>query len=130
MRPISKFVNINVKINNQSVPAFIDTGSSITVLSYEMFVNLKLKVIQNSSINIRQISGLTKSIGRVKVRLTIKDKTKLVNIHVIKDFKFPLLLGLDVGEIFNLHIDLKNRKVNIFSNKSRIILFSYKRREK
>jgi hypothetical protein len=115
MRPILKFVNINVKINNQSVPAFIDTGSSITVLSYEMFVDLKLKIIQNSSINIRQISGLTKSIGRVKVRLTIKDKTKLVNIHVIKDFKFPLLLGLDVGEIFNLHIDLKNRKVRTYS---------------
>ncbi|UYV79061.1 Transposase [Cordylochernes scorpioides] len=50
----------------------------------------------------------TRSFGRVKVNLTISHITHQIDFHILRNFMYPLLLGLDVGTLFNLHVDMKN----------------------
>ncbi|UYV68422.1 hypothetical protein LAZ67_5004284 [Cordylochernes scorpioides] len=62
----------------------------------------------SSSIYINQANSRTRSFGRVKVNLTISHITHQIDFHILINFMYPLLLGLDVGTLFNLHVDIKN----------------------
>ncbi|UYV81569.1 hypothetical protein LAZ67_20001557, partial [Cordylochernes scorpioides] len=107
-RPIFKFININTLVNSTAIQAFIDTGSTISIMSYSQFKNLNLQMEPSSSIYINQANSRTRSFGRVKVNLTISHITHQIDFHILRNFMYPLLLGLDVGTLFNLHVDIKN----------------------
>ncbi|UYV78677.1 hypothetical protein LAZ67_16002346 [Cordylochernes scorpioides] len=112
-RPIFKFININTLVNSTPIQAFIDTGSTISIMSYSQFKNLNLQMEPSSSIYINQANSRTRSFGRVKVNLTISHITHEIDFHILRNFIYPLLLGLDVGTLFNLHVDIKNGVVTI-----------------
>ncbi len=83
-------------------------------MSFQLFKQLKLKLIPNSSVTISQVNGITQSIGRVTSTITIGKNNPIsrqVSLHVMENFRYPLLIGLDIGELFNLQIDVKRRKV-------------------
>jgi transposase InsO family protein len=112
-RPIYQFIHLNVSINGQLVEAFIDTGSTITLMSAKLQRFLRLPIIDKTSISIKQLDGITHSIGRVNTILTLAHISKPLNIHVLPHFQYPLLLGLDAGKEFGLHLDLSSSKVSI-----------------
>jgi hypothetical protein len=54
------------------------------------------------------------SIGRVTSTITIGKVNPIssqVSLHVMENFRYPLLIGIDIGELFDLQIDVKCRKV-------------------
>jgi transposase InsO family protein len=83
-------------------------------MSIQLLKQLKLKLIPNSSVTVSQVNGITQSIGRVTSTMTIGKANPIsrqVSLHVMENFRYPLLIGLDIGELFDLQIDVKRRKV-------------------
>ena len=77
---------------------------------------MNLKPIPHSSIIINQVNGTAHSIGRVNTYLTIANKRQLVSLHIIQHFRYPLLIGLDIGTHFGLLLDLNKYTVSLSSN--------------
>lgn len=109
---------MNVRVLNQNANTYIDTGSTITILSDKLFRRLRLNLIPNSSISVRQVHGYAHTLGRCMFPLTIANTTLNVEAHVIRNFHHPLLLGLDACYMFNLTIDVRKRRVYISHNHS------------
>ena len=61
------------------------------------------------------MDGITWSIGRCNVIIQIGHRKHNCLVHVIANFKYPFLPGLDIGSIFDLHVDIKDRKVTMKS---------------
>ena len=72
---------------------------------------MKLAITPDSSISIYQVSGTTRSIGRASTTVTLLNITKRCIFHVVHDFKYPALLGLDICDSFGLHVDIPNRRI-------------------
>jgi len=88
-------------------------------MSFQLFKQLKLLLIPNSSVTVSQVNGITQSIGRVTSIITIGKNNPIsrqVSFHVMENFRYPLLIGLDIGELFDLQIDIKHRKVYRLQN--------------
>ena len=65
------YVYLNVKVNGHRFRPFLDTGSKITGMSELAAKKAGLEVDPRTSIEIRQIDGMTRTIGRVNIRLQI-----------------------------------------------------------
>ena len=102
-------VHIETLVNGSPLTAIVDSGSEITIISLSLTRKLKLRVQPQSSIIIDQVSGTTNSVGRVTINLTINHITHQVQAHVIKGFQHNLLIGLDMGSIFNLTVNFNSR---------------------
>ncbi|XP_054166009.1 uncharacterized protein LOC128963519 [Oppia nitens] len=111
MRSIPDFIDLVVKVNSHPARAFIDTGSTVNIISQRLASQLKLPIDTHHPINILQVDGNIKSIGRVSTQLSMGSQTHLITFHVLANFRYPLLLGLDVGKRFGLTVDLSTRKV-------------------
>src|SRR5205814_2362197 len=79
--------------------------------SLKLANQLNLSIDRNSTIDILQVDGKVNSIGRCIPLLTIGSQCQLTTFHVLSNFRYPLLLGLDVGQRFGLTINLSTRKV-------------------
>ena len=112
------FLEVNVKLNGTAIKSFVDTGSTLSVVSEKTFKRLNAPLIPNTAITLNQITGQTQTIGCFRTDLQIGSTTKSVTLHVINGCKYPLLLGLDAGKLFGLHLDLKHSKVSMPSNPS------------
>ena len=73
---------------------------------------LKLKSDLTTSVTIGQAEGDLLSNGRVKVNLTIGNQTREVYPHIIPNFRHPFLIGLDIGDLFDLHVGMKRLQVH------------------
>ena len=113
---VLRFLDVDVKLEGVPIKSFVDSGSTISVASLKTIKRLNVSLIPNSAISLDQVSGLAKTIGSFKAKLQIANKTKSVTFHVIKDFKYPLLLGLDIGKRFGLHLDLGQSKISMLSS--------------
>ena len=110
---INPLIDIDVKLDSTPIKAFVDTGSTISIASDSTFRQLNKQISPNTAIQLKQISGQTKTIGRFTAQLQIADKVRTVGFHVISDFQYPLLIGLDIGREFGLQLDLNTSKVSI-----------------
>ena len=115
---VMSFVEVDVKLNGIPIKSFVDSGSTLSVVSEKTFKRLKVQLMPNTSITLDQISGQTKTIGCFTTQLQIGNQTKSVKLHVIIDCHYPLLLGMDLGKLFGLQLDLKHSKVSLPSNPS------------
>ena len=113
-----RFPTIDVKLDDVPLQAIVDSGSTISVASEKTFKSLQTQLTPKSSIKVNQINGQTHTIGHFKVNLQMANQSKPITIHVIQNFKYPLLLGLDAGKLFGLTIDLKDGKVSVDTNPS------------
>src|SRR5699024_248583 len=109
-RPIFQFVNVPTFASGVPVTAFVDTGATISVMSAKLAKKLRLKPVPGSAIFIRQLDGRTRSVGRVSLPLRIQSITKTVTVHIVENFDYPFLLGLDIGKLFELNIDLSKMR--------------------
>lgn len=107
----NELIYFNCLINNHKIKAFLDTGANITCVSKSIFNKLSLQIIKNSSIPIRQLNSNTKSLGRVKINLKIGNIEKRIEAHVIQNLESDLLLGLDSAQLFNLSLNLNDRRL-------------------
>ena len=74
----------------------------------------KLQLLpQPPSIIIQQLTDRTQSIGRLTCKLTIDTVSKNVTIHVIKDFRYPLLLGINLGNSHDMQLNLREKSASI-----------------
>ena len=110
------FLHIDVKLDGIPTKAYVDSGSTISVASEQTLQRLNTQLIPNTAIRVNQLSGQTKTIGCFQTQLQIANRIKTIKFHVISDFQYPLLLGLDVGQQFGLQLDLINCKVSVASN--------------
>ena len=110
---IAELINVDVKINNKAITGFVDSGSKITILGEKESKALHLKLIPNSKIAIQTISGVTHTLGQAEVQLTIGQITRRVKLHVMANFRYQLLIGLDIGRPFGLTIYLSNSSVSV-----------------
>ena len=115
---VMSFVEVDVKLNGIPLKSFVDSGSTLSVVSEKTFKQLNVQLMPNTSITLDQISGQTKTSGCFTTDLQIGNQTKSVKLHVIKDCHYPLLLGMDLGKLFGLQLDLKHSKVSFPSNSS------------
>ena len=112
--PVYRFEDVPVSLADITVNAFIDSGSDVSFINYETFLRLNLP-LDKSQVLINQVSGQTTSIGRTNVTMTIADTSYVVTVNILKDFRFPLLIGRDIGKLFKLVIDLSDMTVSIKS---------------
>ena len=77
-----------------------------------MVDNLQLIIEPNSQIKLNQVSGSTRTVGRVQFKLTIGNTSKLITAHVIQNFKYQLLIGLDSGSQFDVNVNMKTKVVS------------------
>ena len=110
------FLHIDVKLDDIPLKAYVDSGSTISVASEQTLQRLNKQLTPNSAIHVRQVSGKTKTVGCFQGQLKIATKVQTINFHVIPNFKYPLLLGLDAGQQFGLQLDLNTCKVSLASN--------------
>ena len=106
------FIHIPVKINDCPTSAVIDTCSSIHIMSEKQAAKLSLTP-QQPSIKIQQLTDVTESIGRITCKLSIDTVSKDVIIHVIRNFRYPLLLGINLGNKFDVNLNLKDKSASI-----------------
>lgn len=113
--PIVKFLDVPLTIQGKQMEAFIDTGSTISIMSLKTSQRLKLPLNENEKIVINQVEGSTKSIGTVIAQTTIHRTTKPVKYHVLSKFRYPILMGLSTCISFGLHLNLEDKTISIRS---------------
>ncbi|UYV73181.1 hypothetical protein LAZ67_10002104 [Cordylochernes scorpioides] len=111
-----RFVNVEVLLNNIPVSSFIDTGSTISLMSCSLLKQHKLKLNVNDRIKIKQVDSFAYTLGSVEVFLKIHSKLVGCKLHVVKNFSYPLLIRLDVAGKIGLIIDTKDKAVYVKGN--------------
>jgi len=114
--------NIKLDVSGIIINFQIDTGSSITALSYSdaCRVNLKLKDIQKSDISLKGYTGtLIIPMGYLKVSGKFHGKIEVLNLYIIKEGG-PPIVGRDWIE--NLSLPIKG-EVYSLSSKTEINIF-------
>ncbi|UYV64168.1 hypothetical protein LAZ67_2006908 [Cordylochernes scorpioides] len=107
----SKLINISVEVNGIPAQAFVDTGATVSIINWRLFKRTCLQLQPNSDIHISQADGVTRTCGSLQTKVRIDKLIKPVTLHVMKNFKYPLLIGLDVASLFNLLIDVKDKTI-------------------
>ncbi|UYV62666.1 hypothetical protein LAZ67_2001456 [Cordylochernes scorpioides] len=106
-----KLINISVEVNGIPAQAFVDTGATVSIINWRLFKRTRLQLQPNSDIHISQADGVTRTCGSLQTKVRIDKLIKPVTLHVMKNFKYPLLIGLDVASLFNLLIDAKDKTI-------------------
>ncbi|UYV71739.1 hypothetical protein LAZ67_9000200, partial [Cordylochernes scorpioides] len=106
-----KLINISVEVNGIPAQAFVDTGATVSIINWRLFKRTRLQLQPNSDIHISQADGVTRTCGSLQTKVRIDELIKPVTLHVMKNFKYPLLIGLDVASLFNLLIDVKDKTI-------------------
>ncbi|UYV64628.1 K02A2.6-like, partial [Cordylochernes scorpioides] len=106
-----KLINMSVEVNGIPAQAFVDTGATVSIINWRLFKRTRLQLQPNSDIHISQADGVTRTCGSLQTKVRIDKLIKPVTLHVMKNFKYPLLIGLDVASLFNLLIDVKDKTI-------------------
>ena len=90
-------VKYNIKIRNKSYSAIIDSGASISIISYQIVKELGLKIDTCSSSLIVSATGPSiRPLGIIKdLPIEIKGITISIDVEVIDATSYSLLLGND-----------------------------------
>ena len=113
----TQLLQIDCIVNGVTTRSVVDTSSTITVLYHRMAKRLHLKPDTSSAINIVQLDGQTRSKGTTSITITIAGESKRMVVHIISNFPYDLLLGLDAGHLFDLQVNLKAKQVFQASSK-------------
>ncbi|UYV64087.1 K02A2.6-like, partial [Cordylochernes scorpioides] len=106
-----KLINRSVEVNGIPAQAFVDTGATVSIINWRLFKRTRLQLQPNSDIHISQADGVTRTCGSLQTKVRIDKLIKPVTLHVMKNFKYPLLIGLDVASLFNLLIDVRDKTI-------------------
>ena len=97
----SLFIPFDAIIGEHKIKAFLDTGSTLNIISAEGAKRLNLWPDIRAAINVAHVGGSVKSVGCVDTDVTIGRITKPLKIHVMDRFAHDLLIGqTDAGLFF------------------------------
>ena len=99
------FIRFDVLINGKPIRPFLDSGSTVTAISRSAASRLNLKWDEEKAIPLRQVDGLTQSLGTVDATLQINGDTFKIPVHVLENLEHDMLLGLDSAHSAGLVID-------------------------
>ena len=95
---------INLLVNNSNLSMEIDTGASVSLIPYSLYLkHFSYLKLYKSNVNFRSFTGgVVKSSGKILVTVKHFDQTKRLWLHVLKASQFSLL-GRDW--LHELHLD-------------------------
>jgi hypothetical protein len=97
-------------VNGYATRAFVDSGSTLSVMSRTYAQHLNINANPKTSINVETVAGLTRSVGRVNINVTIGQISKIIEIHIFDKFNYDLLIGVDDAAKFNIKLDFADRQ--------------------
>lgn len=86
--------------------AFLDTGSTLTIMSTSLANRLIVRIDPKASIKVNHIGSQIKRADRTFVDLCIGLMTHRIEIHVFDDFFHDLLVGTKDAAKYNVKADL------------------------
>ncbi|KII74377.1 hypothetical protein RF11_04644 [Thelohanellus kitauei] len=97
------FIEEDVEIDGRIIKGIIDTGSNLTLLSYNVYLydfsNIKLNppdiVLRDAQ------QRYVKVIGSFNQMIKLKPQEHKIKIYVVKELAKPLILGLDFVHCFD-----------------------------
>ena len=104
------FVYFDVDVNGQTFKAFLDSGSTITVMSSAGAEKLGLKPDSRKALIIKQVDGTTRSEGAIYPELGLNNKSMRFPVQILNRFDFDMLLGIDFANAFELKVDFAKIK--------------------
>ena len=113
-RSISDFVEKRAAVHGEYITAVIDSGSNCSLVTKDLMRALNVRYTPNNIIG--QLEGSVTSIGHVELPITLNDITHTIKCQVVSSLGWPLLLGLDAGHVFEIHLILKQRKAYVGSD--------------
>ena len=113
-KPANGCPYVPVLINEVKTLALIDTGGSLSLISADLAMHLKLS-IETTDVSLRGVGQLiVSSIGIVsKVSVTYMGQTLDMPLMIVKSLKPHLVLGIDFISAMKLIIDLSENRVQI-----------------
>ena len=99
-----------VKVNGYPIRSFIDTGSTLSIISRQMADKLNL-IVSGPRIKVEQVAGSGYSIGTTTANVNIGKITKEVVLHVFDRKNQDLFLGSKETALFSLTIECLTRTV-------------------
>lgn len=99
----------NVKINDCSVQALLDTGSDVTVMKENVFKKFSFGVLDNSKISIRGIGTKVTTVGGFDAKFEIDGLTLESKCHIVSNsiMSSDVLIGMDVLQQADVRISKK-----------------------
>ena len=107
---VNDFLYYDVTVNGYRFRPFLDTGSTICVMSLDAARRAHLRPDSRFALTIRQIDGTAKTLGRVDAKLQIGRQSRMTSFQVIDTFAYEMLLGVDVARDFGLKIDFSRQQ--------------------
>lgn len=98
---------ITVRIREREIKALIDTGSDLTLISYEVYEGLNEPWLRNNTIKFEGLGSTNnQTIEDITIKLMINDQEFEVVCHVMPKgmLKYPMLLGADFLEQTELQV--------------------------
>ena len=99
---------MEVTVNGESVMAFVDTGSTISLVTEETYQGLALPSAppDKSSETLIMVDGteLT-TLGTVTVTLCVGGAESEIRLHRVRNLPAPILLGIDLVHKAHLVLD-------------------------
>lgn len=105
-------IHIPVTINNLTINALVDSGATASLISENLVNHLGL-TRDTTQTRLDQVDGNLKSVGRASFNLNILDICKPVRACIVRNFKFPLLIGLDIGSSFSFNLNWATRTLTV-----------------
>ena len=112
----SKFLFLPVKIDNINIAALIDTGSSVNVISQQLFdsistmnkqpiqkVESKITLANNQSIEI---------IGTTRVKINVPNGKHWIQVYILTQTSHPLILGTNYLLTNNIVLNFSKMQIN------------------
>jgi hypothetical protein len=116
---LNRCPRINISIGNQSIPAVIDTGSQVSLMTEELYYRLKSEGVKSLELGV-QNAVLVSAIGSKTKRIRTQAMLPLCIDGIVLDHIFlisPLLLtqallGVDFCRLNNIVIDFPKQCCN------------------
>src|SRR5882762_6977103 len=99
-----------VSVNNSPLFTKVDSGSDVSYIDQRVCSQLNLPIYSHC-IAVEQVEGYTYTTGIVYITMSIATRSYCVALHVLKDFRFPLLIGKDIGRVYSFDYHFSDNTV-------------------
>ena len=118
---IDSFPQVEVQIKGNAYTAVLDTCSTLHLMDFSMAKTLKANINYKNRINVDTANGIAKSLGSIDLQIEIKNVKANIVAHVLENFTFSLLLGINIGEQFEFTINTRTLKVELIEQQVPIV---------
>eukprot|EP01053_Blabericola_migrator_P007429 Blabericola_migrator_1__7428@NODE_3788_length_1510_cov_11_405405_g2350_i0_p2_GENE_NODE_3788_length_1510_cov_11_405405_g2350_i0NODE_3788_length_1510_cov_11_405405_g2350_i0_p2_ORF_typecomplete_len210_score22_89RVP_2/PF08284_11/8_4e17Peptidase_A2B/PF12384_8/4_2e16Peptidase_A2B/PF12384_8/2_4e03gagasp_proteas/PF13975_6/2e14gagasp_proteas/PF13975_6/2_7e03Asp_protease/PF09668_10/4_3e12RVP/PF00077_20/2_1e11RVP/PF00077_20/3_1e03Asp_protease_2/PF13650_6/1_4e09Asp_protease_2/PF13650_6/1e04Peptidase_A3/PF02 len=100
---------------NRKIHALIDTGATHSVISKELAGELQLKVKAIPKMNLKTAAqkAFLQLQGLVTIPMSIEDKSKNLDLFVVKDLREECILGMTQLKSLEAHLDIPKETLTI-----------------